>query len=61
MPEKAREKRRRRGAGFHSAAGLIRYYEAEEDSALKIDPKVVIALCIISGIAIEIIKCLWPY
>ncbi|HDM66836.1 MAG TPA: preprotein translocase subunit Sec61beta [Thermoplasmatales archaeon] len=35
-----------KGAGFHSAAGLIRYFDAEEKSSLKIPPWAVIAMCI---------------
>jgi preprotein translocase subunit Sec61beta len=42
----------KRGAGFHSAAGLIRYFDAEEKTALKIPPWFVIALCIATGVII---------
>lgn len=50
----------KKGEGFHSAAGLIRYYDAEEDSALKIDPKYVMAMCIITVVVVEVAKVLWP-
>ncbi|RLF39482.1 MAG: preprotein translocase subunit Sec61beta [Thermoplasmata archaeon] len=33
-------------AGFHSAAGLIRYFDAEEKSSLKIPPWLVVAMSI---------------
>jgi preprotein translocase subunit Sec61beta len=40
-----------KGAGFQQAAGLIRYFDAEEETALKIDPRFVmvasVALCLI--------------
>jgi len=36
----------KKGEGFHSAAGLIRYFDAEEKTALKIDPRLVIGMCI---------------
>jgi len=36
----------KKGEGFHSAAGLIRYFDAEEKTALKIPPWFVIALCV---------------
>jgi len=42
----------KKGAGFHSAAGLIRYFDAEEKTALKIPPWFVIALCIATGVII---------
>ncbi|MBU4256001.1 MAG: preprotein translocase subunit Sec61beta, partial [Thermoplasmatales archaeon] len=39
----AQQKKGKKGEGFHSAAGLIRYFDSEEETALKIDPKLVIA------------------
>ena len=36
----------KKGEGFHSAAGLIRYFDAEEKTALKIDPRLVIGMCL---------------
>jgi preprotein translocase subunit Sec61beta len=54
------EKRAKKKEGFHSAAGLIRYFDAEEDVALKVDPRLVIGLCIGSAVAIEIIKVMRP-
>jgi preprotein translocase subunit Sec61beta len=38
--------KQKKGEGFHSAAGLIRYFDAEEKTALKIPPWLVIGLCI---------------
>jgi preprotein translocase subunit Sec61beta len=55
MPERRRKKRE----GFHSAAGLIRYFDAEEDVALKIDPRVVIGLCIAIAVVIELARRIW--
>jgi len=37
----------KKNEGFHSAAGLIRYFDAEEDVALKINPWVVVGFCIV--------------
>ncbi|MEW6070286.1 MAG: preprotein translocase subunit Sec61beta [Candidatus Thermoplasmatota archaeon] len=54
------EKRAKRREGFHSAAGLIRYFDAEEAVALKIDPRVVIGACIGAAVAVEVIKMMWP-
>jgi preprotein translocase subunit Sec61beta len=50
----------KKGEGFHSAAGLIRYFDAEEDTALKIDPKFVIVFSIATVVVIEILKLMWP-
>lgn len=57
MPEK---KKKKKSEGFHSSAGLIRYYDAEEESAFKIDPKIVVCLCIVAVIVVEIIRFFFP-
>ncbi|HTT25602.1 MAG TPA: preprotein translocase subunit Sec61beta [Thermoplasmata archaeon] len=49
MPESKR-------SGFHSAAGLIQYYDMEESRALKIDPYVVLIMGIGAAIFIEVIS-----
>ena len=36
----------KKGEGFHSAAGLIRYFDAEEKTSLRIPPWFVIAISI---------------
>jgi len=46
--------------GFQSAAGLIRYFDAEEKTSLQIDPKLVIALTIGTVIVVTILKYLYP-
>ncbi|OYT30003.1 preprotein translocase subunit Sec61beta [Thermoplasmatales archaeon ex4572_165] len=43
---------KKKNEGFHSSAGLIRYYDAEEKSALQIPPWFVIALSIATMIVI---------
>jgi preprotein translocase subunit Sec61beta len=48
-------KKGKKSEGFHSAAGLIRYFDSEEESALKIDPRLIIALCITTVIVVELI------
>ncbi len=53
-------KKGKKGEGFHSAAGLIRYFDAEEETALKIDPRVVVVAGIISIVVIELLKWLIP-
>ena len=50
----------KKGEGFHSAAGLIRYFDAEDETALKIDPRAVIGACIASVVIIEAMRYFWP-
>ena len=49
MPESKR-------SGFHSAAGLIQYYDMEESRSLKIDPYIVLILGLGSAIFVEILS-----
>lgn len=53
-------KKGKKGEGFHSAAGLIRYFDAEEETALKIDPRIVVAAGILAIIILEILKWQLP-
>ena len=53
-------KKGKKGEGFHSAAGLIRYFDAEEETALKIDPRIVVAAGIIAVIVLEFLKWQLP-
>lgn len=46
----------KKGEGFHSAAGLIRYFDAEEKTAFKIDPKVVVFLAFLLAFGITMLK-----
>lgn len=46
---------RDRDTGFHSAAGLIRYFDQEDEKALKVPPWVVVILCLaISAIVLYV-------
>lgn len=47
--------RKKKGEGFHSAAGLIRYFDAEEETAPKINPWLVVIAGVISIIVLEIL------
>ncbi|MDD5502735.1 MAG: preprotein translocase subunit Sec61beta [Candidatus Thermoplasmatota archaeon] len=51
---------KQKGEGFRSGAGLIRYFDAEEKAAFKIDPRVVAALCIATAVIIILVGKLWP-
>lgn len=50
----------KKGEGFHSAAGLIRYFDAEDETAMKIPPLAIVGACIASVIAVELFKALYP-
>lgn len=52
--------KQKKGEGFHSGAGLIRYFDAEEKTALKIPPWFVIALCISTAVVITTVHLLQP-
>jgi len=54
-------KKGKKSEGFHSAAGLIRYFDSEEESALKIDPRLIIAVCIATVIIVELIAGLTTF
>ncbi len=49
-------KKGKKGEGFHSAAGLIRYFDAEEETAFKIDPKAVISMIIATIVIVELAR-----
>ncbi len=53
-------KKNKKGEGFHSAAGLIRYFDAEEETAIKIDPRIVIGMCIAITMAVSLSQFFWP-
>ena len=41
-------RRGKQGEGFQSAAGLMRYFDAEDDMALKIPPQAVFVICVVT-------------
>ena len=48
--------KQKKGEGFHSAAGLIRYFDAEEKTSLKIPPWLVAAMCIATIVIITVVN-----
>lgn len=50
----------KKGEGFHSAAGLIRYFDQEDDKALKVNPWIVVGLCVGVSVFILIIGVVFP-
>ncbi|MCL5437906.1 MAG: preprotein translocase subunit Sec61beta [Candidatus Thermoplasmatota archaeon] len=50
----------KKGEGFQSGAGLIRYFEEEEIKGPALDPKLVVYIAISLAIAVELIKVFFP-
>ena len=55
MPKDSKKKE-----GFHSAAGLIRYFDAEDDKAVKVHPWLVVGMSIGISIIIVVAAVIWP-
>ncbi|TMA03017.1 MAG: preprotein translocase subunit Sec61beta [Methanobacteriota archaeon] len=51
---------RNKDSGFHSAAGLIRYFDQEDEKALKVPPLAVVGLCVILSAIILYVTFAWP-
>jgi len=54
-------KESKKGSGFQSAAGLIRYFDSEDEKALKISPYFVLAAAVALIFIVEIARVIWPY
>lgn len=52
--------REKKGEGFQSAAGLIRYFDSETERAIKVPPWLVVGFSIASAILIYVVSFLWP-
>ena len=50
----------KKGEGFHSAAGLIRYFDQEDEKALKVNPWIVVSLCIAISTVVLVLGVLYP-
>jgi len=46
--------KKNKGEGFHSSAGLIRYFDAEEKSSIKIPPWFIVAMSVATMIIITV-------
>jgi preprotein translocase subunit Sec61beta len=54
--------KKKEGSGLMSSAGLMRYYDAEE-TAVQIDPKTVVTVAVVVGIAVLVLNAyygIWP-
>jgi len=49
----------KKGEGFHSAAGLIRYFDAEEKTSLRIPPWLVITMCVATIVIVSAINVMF--
>lgn len=59
-PSPARMVKKQKGAGFQQAAGLIRYFDAEEETALHIDPRLVMVSAFLIGVVVLVVNALYP-
>ncbi|HUR61066.1 MAG TPA: preprotein translocase subunit Sec61beta [Candidatus Thermoplasmatota archaeon] len=48
-----------KGPGIQSAAGLIRYYDDEEESSFKMPPSAVLIFSAAIGVAVILMKIFW--
>ena len=49
-----------KGESFSSSAGLMRYFDSEDDKGIKIGPKVVIATAIAFTVLILVLPVFFP-
>jgi preprotein translocase subunit Sec61beta len=50
----------KKGSGFQSSAGLIRYFDNEDEKALKLSPYVVLGLAVAVMLIVSLAKVIWP-
>jgi len=50
----------KKGQGFQSAAGLIRYFDSEDEKALKISPYVVVGMIVATIVVVSLLKVIYP-
>ena len=41
--------------GLMSSAGLVRYFDSEDRNAIRIDPKTVMAFCVLFGVFVQVL------
>ena len=51
--------KQKKGEGFHSAAGLIRYFDAEEKTSLRIPPWLVIGMCVSTIVIVTVVNIIY--
>ncbi len=50
-----------RDSGFQSAAGLIRYFDQEDEKAIKVNPWLVLGLCLGLSAIVLYAEYAWPF
>ena len=53
--------KQQKGPGIQSAAGLIRYFDAEEETSVKIPPMFVVILSAVVGLGVLAMHKFWVY
>lgn len=48
------------GGGFQQSAGLIRYFEAEEETAIHIDPRIVLGTGLATAVVVQALHYFYP-
>lgn len=43
-------------AGLMSSAGLVRYFEAEDRNAIRLDPRTIVALGVLFGVSVRLLN-----
>ncbi len=51
---------KQKGGGFHSSAGLMRYFDEEESKGPKLDHRLILIMAVASLVIIELAKWRWP-
>ncbi len=49
-----------KGEGFSSSAGLMRYFDSEDNKGIKVGPKVVVGIAIVFTVLILCLPVFWP-
>lgn len=47
-------------SGFQSSAGLIRYFDTEDERSLKISPYFVVGLAVALSVIVIVVGYIWP-
>ncbi|MFA5945074.1 MAG: preprotein translocase subunit Sec61beta [Candidatus Thermoplasmatota archaeon] len=50
-----------KGPGIQSAAGLIRYFDSEEDTNIKVAPVAVLIFGIVVGVGVILMRVFWDF
>ena len=51
---------KKKSDGFQSAAGLIRYFDTEDDKSIKVNPWLVVGMCVALVAVVQILDIVYP-